>query len=214
MDFGFSYQPAVWEPSTSKLGRVAVSTKERAWPSLEMALMGRHQAANAAVVVAAVARLRKEGLRIPEAAVARGLADVRWPARMEIVGTNPLVLLDCAHNVASVEALLSTLDESFPALRRSLVFAGSADKDLAGMLGLLARSFDVAFFTRYASSQRGAPPETLAEMWRSQSHHPCEVLKSPAAALAAAREWAGADGLICVTGSVFLAGELRAAFRG
>ena len=66
-------------------------------------LLGRHQAANAALVLAAVEELRRQGWTIPEAAVRRGLAEVRWPARVEVVARRPTVVLDAAHNVASIE---------------------------------------------------------------------------------------------------------------
>src|SRR2546422_820425 len=117
--------------------RVQVTTERREGPAFDMELVGDHQAANAALVVAAVEELRRQGLYIPDVAVAGGLAQVRWPARLEAVGHAPLVLLDCAHNVASAQALLDTLQASFPLQssgRRILIFASSRDKDVAGML--------------------------------------------------------------------------------
>jgi len=61
-------------------------------------LLGRHQAANAAVALAAVEELRRSGWNIPEAAIRRGLAEVVWPARVEVVARRPTVVLDAAHN--------------------------------------------------------------------------------------------------------------------
>ena len=81
---------------------------------MELGLLGEHQAANAAVAVACVEQLRAEGFSIRDDAVAAGLAGVYWPARMEVLGRDPLVVLDCAHNVASVQALVDTLQTSFP----------------------------------------------------------------------------------------------------
>jgi dihydrofolate synthase/folylpolyglutamate synthase len=77
--------------------------------------------------------LQAAGWRLPDAAVAAGLAEVSWPARLEVVGRRPLVVLDCAHNVASALALVRTLQASFTPARRLLIFAGSSDKDLSGM---------------------------------------------------------------------------------
>ena len=84
----------------------------------------------------AVRRLRQQGWPIGEAALRAGLAAVRWPARIEVVGRRPTVILDVAHNVASIGALLAVLRERFAGRRRLLIFASSKDKDTAGMLRL------------------------------------------------------------------------------
>jgi dihydrofolate synthase/folylpolyglutamate synthase len=176
---------------------------------MELGLLGEHQAANAAVAVACVEELREQGWRIDDDAVASGLADVRWPARMEIVGRKPFIVLDCAHNVASVEALVETLLSSFPPARRWLIFAGSGDKELAGMFQVLAPHFQHAFLTRYQNSPRGVTPEDLAHLLARSESIPFTLCRTPAEALAAARMQAGVDDLVCITGSVFLAGEMR-----
>jgi dihydrofolate synthase/folylpolyglutamate synthase len=188
--------------------RLKVETGWRSWPALELGLLGDHQAANAAVAVACVERLLAEGLHLPDDAVAAGLAGVNWPARLEVVGRRPLVVLDCAHNVASAQALADTLGASFPPGRRLLVFAGSGDKDLAGMVRVLAPHFAHAFLTGF-SSPRAVPPDRLAELFAQDGRLPVSVHPDPRAAWQAARAAATPDDLVCVTGSVFLAGELR-----
>src|SRR5262245_25772800 len=105
--------------------QVRVTTRQRRWPALEVNLLGEAQAANAALAVACVELLRHAGWHVGDDAVARGLAEVVWPARMEVLSRRPFLVLDCAHNVASAEALAATLAESFPAGRRLLVFAGA-----------------------------------------------------------------------------------------
>src|SRR5207245_1591010 len=122
--------------------RVQVVTKQRTWPMMELGLLGEHQAANGAVAVSCIEQLRTAGWHIPDAAVAAGLANVRWPARLEVLGQHPLVVLDCAHNVASAQALAQTLRVSFPPARRLLVFACSNDKDVAGIFRVLAPHFE------------------------------------------------------------------------
>jgi dihydrofolate synthase/folylpolyglutamate synthase len=210
VDFHYDYEPG-WvgrDAADDRRPRVRVTARRR-WPALELSLLGEHQAANAAVAVACVEALREQGWRIPDTAVATGLAGVEWPARMETVGRRPLVVLDCAHNPASAEALVKTLLESFPPGRRLLVFAGSADKDLAGMFRVLAPHFAHAFLTRFLGSARGTPPAELARLLREAGGPPATLCDAPAAAWEAARAAAGPDDMICVTGSVFLAGELR-----
>jgi dihydrofolate synthase/folylpolyglutamate synthase len=211
----YRHEPGLITPEADRLPRVHVRTERRAWPPLELGLLGEHQAANAALAVAVVEESCSQGLHIPDAAVASGLAGVRWPARLEVVGRRPLVVLDCAHNLASVQALLDTLHASFPGLvnapapRRLLVFAGSGDKDLPGMLRLLAPHFDHAYLTRFVTNPRAVPPERLAERLRAVSELSFTVCDSPGETWERIRADTGPDDLICVTGSVFLAGELR-----
>ena len=182
----------------------------------DLGLLGEHQAANAAVAAATAGVLRDAGLSVPDAAVARGLRDVRWPARIEVVGRDPAVVLDTAHNVPSAEALAATLRESLPVPgRKAVVFAVSSDKQYPEMLRALAGYFDHFHLTRYGHNPRCVPPERLAELLRdlapgrSVSVHP-----TAAEAWQAARSAAGPGDLVCVTGSMFLAGELFAAVHG
>lgn len=180
-------------------------------PALELGLWGEHQAQNAAVAIACIAGLCTRGqVQVSVAALAQGLRTVVWPARVEVVSRRPWIILDCAHNVASIQSLLDTL-RGIPARRRLLLLAASRDKDLDGMIRLLVTHFDEAIFTQYSSSTRGADPTTLVSLWQDLGGPLAEMIPSPAEALAAARARLHAEDLLCVTGSVFLAGELRPA---
>ena len=134
LDINYTYQPGLVTATEFRRPRVQVSTASRTWPLLELNLLGEHQAANAALAVACVEQLRSQGWHLPDRAVAAGLVEVHWPARLEVVLRQPLVVLNCAHNVASALAVAETLCHSFPQGRRILLFAGSSDKDLPGML--------------------------------------------------------------------------------
>jgi dihydrofolate synthase/folylpolyglutamate synthase len=209
VDFHYACTPGRVTMTQTRRSRVCVTTDRRRWPEFEVNLLGDHQAANAAVAIACVEQLQAEGWCIPDAAVAAGLAEVNWPARLEVVGRRPLIVLDCAHNVASAQALVGTLQASFPAGRRLLVFAGSSDKDLAGMFGVLTPHFHHAFLTRYTDNPRGVPPEQLADLLRASGELPATICPTPTEAYRAAIDTANPDDLICITGSVYLAGELR-----
>src|SRR5262245_13530162 len=216
--FHYVHEPAHIASGAASLARVRVTTPRRTWPWLEVGLAGEHQSANAAVAVAAIEELQRQGMHIPDSAVADGLAGVAWPARLEVVSQAPLVILDCAHNLASARALLDTLAASFPprqagAARRFLIFASSRDKDLAGMLALLAPHFDHLYLTRFSNNPRGVPPETLAELLARSGTFPHTLCPSAAEAWRWARDAARPDDQICITGSVFLAGELRPIWR-
>jgi dihydrofolate synthase/folylpolyglutamate synthase len=209
VDFHYDYTPGRVTATDLSPPRVQVITSQRRWPWMDLGLLGEHQAANAAVALSCVERLREQGWHISDQAVVAGLAAVSWPARMEVVARRPLVVLDCAHNVASVEALVATLLTSFPSGRRWLLFAASSDKDLSGMLRVLAPHFTHAFLTRYAGSARGMPAEELAVHLRSVADLGHTICATAGEAWRAVRSQASPDDLICVTGSVFLAGELR-----
>jgi dihydrofolate synthase / folylpolyglutamate synthase len=203
--------PSSEMPRGYQLPQLCVLTARRTWPWMELGLLGQHQAANAAGAVAAVEALRLQGLAIDDKAVAEGLANIRWPARLEIIGNRPLTVLDCAHNVASAQALVDTLRDTFDvAGPRRLIFAVSSDKQADEMLEILAPCFDHFYLTRYGNNPRCLPPETAAAMLRrAKSDAACSLHENAVEALNHAREQGGPVGLIVITGSVFLAGELR-----
>jgi dihydrofolate synthase/folylpolyglutamate synthase len=217
-DFDFAYHPAVAGDDAAQPHIDFVSRgggRERQLRDVAVGLLGAHQGANAAIALATVDQLILEGgWSIPEAAVRRGLAEVRWPARIEVVARRPTVILDAAHNVASIEALVQTLRESFRARERILVFATTRDKQVSKMLELLLPHFDRVILTRYENNPRGVPPDELAACARQRTDKPIEVCPGPAAAWQSARELAGEGDLICVTGSFFIAAEMRAQWSG
>jgi dihydrofolate synthase/folylpolyglutamate synthase len=184
------------------------------YESLQLPLIGRHQAANAAVALATIEELRRQGWPITDAAVREGLNRVRWPARIEVIARRPTIVLDAAHNVASVEALVEVLGESFAARRRVLVFATTRDKNLRGMLQRLVTKFDDVIFTRYHSNPRGVAPQELVDIAReldsSRDYVMCDDAR---AAWEIARSWVDAQDLLCIAGSFFIAAEMRAAIE-
>ena len=105
--------------------------------------------------------------------------------------------------------MVETLHGSFPPAQRLLILAISNDKDVPGIVRVLAPHFAQVFVTRFQSSSRSVPPEQLVECFRREGNVPVAQCPTPADAWHAARQAASADDLICVAGSVFLAGELR-----
>ena len=211
-DFDFDYRPARHLERTPAAGRLDfhhLAGKAASYSGLSLGLVGRHQASNAAVALATLAELRRAGWNVPEQAVRRGLAGVVCPARVEVVARRPAIVIDAAHNRASIGALVDVLDESFSVARRLLVFAASEEKDLGGMLdGLLGR-FDEVIFTRYLTNPRAAPPEELARRAFESTGRRYAVRGEPGEAFRAVRRLAEPDDLICVTGSFFIAAEIR-----
>jgi dihydrofolate synthase/folylpolyglutamate synthase len=131
------------------------------------------------------------------------------PARIAGRGAAPLLVVDAAHNVASMQSLLSTLAPALAARRpRVLVFAASADKQIEEMLAAAAGRFDRVVVTRYLTNPRAAPIARLVAACAAAGLPKPRETATPGAALDAARSLAGRDGLICAAGSFFLAAEI------
>jgi dihydrofolate synthase/folylpolyglutamate synthase len=192
---------------------------------LTLGMRGLHQAANAAVALAAVAELRHQGWCISTEAIRRGLAGAVLPARVEYLPAlaassdlpvQPAVVLDTAHNQASARALVEALAELPPSRRRTLILAVSSDKDVEAILRELVPHFEQIIATQYLQNPRAVPADMLGERVReawtqlSLSASPIvAVYGSPLAAWEAACDCASPDELVVITGSFFLVAELR-----
>jgi dihydrofolate synthase/folylpolyglutamate synthase len=177
--------------------------------TFEVAMAGPHQAENAALAVVAARWLDALGHAVPEDAIVAGLRGAVLPARIQVVSRRPLVVVDAAHNVASMRALLDTLAAALAAHRpRVLVFAASVDKEIERMLRIAAGNFDHVIVTRYATNPRAAAVERLVTACRHAGLPPADTAGSPREALAIARRRAGRAGLVCIAGSFFLAAEM------
>jgi dihydrofolate synthase/folylpolyglutamate synthase len=186
--------------------RYATGTGQERYP---LAMAGRHQAANASLAVVAAHFLRERGLEIPTAAIVSGLEKATLPARIEVVCRKPLVVVDAAHNLASMRALLDTLRGPLDMIRpRVLVFAASEDKQIERMLSLAAGRFDRIVVTRYATNPRAAGLDRLVQACRAAALPEPTLATTPKSALRIARRLAGSRGLVCVAGSFFLAAEI------
>jgi dihydrofolate synthase / folylpolyglutamate synthase len=189
---------------------VDVQTPWRSHHGLRAPLAGPHQANNLALAVAAIDQLDASGLTMPPSSITEGLRRVHWPLRVEVIGRHPLVIVDAAHNVASIAALVEAL-RPVTAAERVLVFGTARDKDTAGMLQRLAGDFDRVILTRFVNNPRAVSRAQLEALARDNLQIPWTWADDPAAAWQAAVETTGSDGMICATGSFFLASEFRTA---
>ena len=171
---------------------------------LHVALLGDHQRDNAAVAVAALQLLEKQGFRVSADAMRRGLAQVEWPGRVQLLRENPAVVVDAAHNADSAERLAETLRKHYQGRRLILVFGASADKDVAGMARVLGPIADLVIATS-SGHRRAADVERLAAEFASS--RAVELEPDAVRALGRAVALASADDLVLVTGSVFLVGR-------
>jgi dihydrofolate synthase/folylpolyglutamate synthase len=188
---------------------------------VQLGMAGSHQAANAAVAIATLQQLQHAGWRIPERAIYRGLAEARSPARIEVVSRAPTVVLDTAHNPASIDALMTTLGAPFGIGRRILIFAATRDKDVSGMLKRLRHGFDFIILTQYLNNPRCLAPtdarRMLEQVLCDSGASPMPTIttcETPALAWRHCETIATPEDLVCITGSFFLAAEMRSLIAG
>ncbi len=185
---------------------------ERTFPSLRLQLRGRHQVINAACALGAVELRGRRGLRVGDRGIEEGLENCRWPGRLEVLRESPAVVIDGAHNPAGASVLAKTLVEDFTFRRLILVFGVLGDKDYRGMLTRLLPVADHIIVTR-PKEERALSPDVPARWVRAAGRRP-EVIEDSGEAMERALGLAGRGDLICVTGSLYLVGEIRAGFAG
>lgn len=177
---------------------------------LRLPLLGMHQLENATTAVAALEVLKGRGLTISDEALRAGLAGVRWPGRLEVLGRRPWVVVDGAHNVYSLERLLGSVGAIMPHRRLILVAGMGVTHSPRELLEVLLPAAGKVIVTR-SRHARATPPEELASLALKMGHD-ASVTESVGDALRAAVAEAGEDDLVLVTGSLFVVAEAREAW--
>ncbi len=190
--------------------RVDIRTPWRLHAGLSVPLPGRHQHENAALALAVADYLKDGGhLCLETDRWIQSLGAVDWPLRIEVVGREPWIVLDAAHNEASMAALIDTLTGR-KVKRSRVIFGTSRDKEAAAMLRQLDTFFDEIILTQYHGNPRALPVQELAEIAQHTLGRTVDAVPSPQDALRRVLSLSGEEDLVCVTGSFFLAGEIRA----
>ncbi len=166
------------------------------------AMAGEHQLENAAFAVRCAWELDEGGFRIPERAIREGISRARWPGRLELVGREPDVYLDGAHNLDGCD-VLARFVAGLPHAKKALVFAVMRDKPVAEMARRLFPLFGKVWATS-VPMQRCLAPGGVRAAWFGE----VEEMPDPAAALRAAAEWSGREGVVVAAGSLYLVGYL------
>ena len=182
--------------------RVTFDTGADHYESVLLGLRGRHQIDNAAVAI----RLA-ELLRLPHSAIVTGIETATHPGRLELIPHKPAFLIDGAHNPAGSQSLRDYLDEFAPR-PLTLVFGAMRDKQLDRIGEILFPSADVIVLTT-ADNPRSATIEMLKPVADRFARGTVFTTESSAEALRLAAANTPPDGLICIAGSLYLAGELR-----
>lgn len=178
-------------------------------------LYGTYQAENVAIAVAAVEAFFGGERPLPEAVFEEGLAQLTSPGRLQLLGRDPIVYVDAAHNPHGAEALARAVTESFAFTELALVVGVLGEKDATGVLEALTPIADAVYLTP-VDSERTTTADALAELGADAlGEVPVSVTESLPQALDLARGWASrGDGrAVLVVGSVLLAGEAIAFAR-
>lgn len=203
----YRYQP---EMQGEEGQTFTVFTPQGVYRDLELSLAGLHQVENATLALATLETLRASGRTEcdwDESALRQGLREVRWSARLEIIGRRPTTIVDGAHNADSMQKLVQSLRELFTYQRLIVVLGFNADKDLSGMIRALA-NIDSVVLTR-ALNPRSATLECMQELFTQ--HAPgvkIYIANESRAAMELAHTLAASGDLICATGSLYLAAEV------
>lgn len=177
-------------------------------------LAGRHQLRNLALAVATAAELAQFWFNVTPQQMEHGIRETHWPGRFQVLPPSAAtqqreMVLDVAHNPAGAWALRSALSENFPGRELTMVFAVMRDKALEEMAGILFPIAEQVIVTKVANP-RAATTSELAQAG-SRTGTSLYEEQNVAAALARAREVSKPQGLIVVTGSIFLVGEAMSA---
>lgn len=185
--------------------------KDHQFKNLHANLLGEHQVANISTALACFILYSKiKGFEVKEEAVRQALSKINWRGRMQVLSTKPPIILDGAHNMEGVRALIDTLDKMFPNVKPRFLISILADKDFSGMIELICSRASHIYVAQNQSDRAATISEQLAEI----NKYP--VKTSTAASVAEAYRMARNDMkksevLVC-GGSLYTVGEILQEF--
>ncbi|MSQ11255.1 MAG: bifunctional folylpolyglutamate synthase/dihydrofolate synthase [Dehalococcoidia bacterium] len=211
VNLGTAFQ---WEMADSTLsGQIGLVNSPAREYRVRIPLLGKHQLENAACALAAVEELQQQGFAVPTESALTGLSRTHWPARLEVLERNPLIVADGAHNPYAMRKMAEALDPYLPHHQRVLILGLTTGHDAEGIADEVARMSPMAVVATRSRHPRSLEPGAVAGLLRARG---LAVTEAPnvADALRHARASATKADLIVGTGSLFVAAELREAVNG
>lgn len=193
--------------SSSAVSKLQVPNSDSGLRALRTPLRGVYQAWNGAAAAVASLVIARRLTRIDEMAIRRGLAWTAWPGRLQTIAVNPTVIVDGAHTPESAAVLSVAVSELYRGRKIVLVCGVQADKDIPGIAEPLARLASQVVATA-AHHRRAATSLAVASAFRATGHAHVVQRSEPMDAMALALTMAGADGVVLVTGSLYLVGAV------
>ncbi len=206
IDFSYRFESS---PDLGPHRRVCVTSPRSSFEHLAVPLPGEHQAFNCGLSLAILDRLREKGFETPESKVALGLSQTTIPGRMEMAWTSPRILLDGAHNEASLTALVRSIGAHVPYDSMVMIFGCAADKDVDALLEKISLGADKLIFTKAATNPRAMNPRELQKRFAALSGKMTQVADTLHEAFNLASRAVSRGDLIVVTGSFYLVGEAK-----
>ena len=187
--------------------RICFVGDHKQYMHLPVPLQGEHQASNCGLVMAAVDCIGGTDPAFEESVVFQGLAKTTLHGRMQMAWQRPRIMVDGAHNPASVSSLMRAVGAHVPFDSMICIFGCCDDKDIDGMLAMASLGGDKIVFTKATDQPRAAEPSMLAKRFTELHNRNCQTAETVDEALEIAARAASRDDLICVTGSFYLVGE-------
>jgi dihydrofolate synthase/folylpolyglutamate synthase len=209
IDFSHRFETS---PEHGPHNRVCLTTPTSKFEHLRVPMHGIHQAINCGLALAILDKLKGCGYIIDNDKTVAGLSKVKLPGRMEMICEDPRILIDAAHNAASIRALMHAIGQNIPYDSMIVIFGCNEDKDVKGMLQELQFGADKVIFTR-SSSARAMSPDELVEAYATISGKMCQSAASLGEALRMAKSAVGKEDLLCITGSFYLIGQAKVRFQ-
>ncbi len=186
-----------------------IKTWRHTYNDIFLPLVGAHQAKNCAAAIGAIEILKEQGnISIKDEIIRDALARVYCPARIEVVARNPLIILDFAHTVDSMQFLKKGLLENLKFRKLILVLGLAQDKDLDNILKEIAPVGDLIIVTK-SKNPRAAAPEDLCQRIERLCGKQAKMMDNTQDAVIGAIQMASKEDLICITGSAYIAGEAK-----
>ena len=209
IDFSHRFETS---PENGPHNRVCLTTPTSKFEHLRVPLHGIHQAINCGLALAVLDKLKGCGYTIDNEKTLEGLSKVKMPGRMEMICEDPRILIDAAHNAASIRALMHAIGQNIPYDSMIVIFGCNEDKDVKGMLRELQFGADKVIFTR-SSSVRAMSPDALTEAYAEISGKMCQSALCLDEAMRLAKSAVGKEDLICITGSFYLIGQAKVRYQ-
>lgn len=188
--------------------RICLTTSDSSFEHLRVPLPGAHQAINCGLALAMLDKLKTQGFRINDEKAASGLKGLSMAGRMEIISDDPQIIIDAAHNAASIKALIQAIGQHVPYDSMVVIFGCNTDKDVMGMLQQIQYGADKVIFTR-SNSPKAVLPQDLADMYTEICGKMCQTALTLREAVKIAKSAVSREDLICITGSFYLIGQAK-----
>ena len=193
--------------SIKRIGLIGQKFSTPMYPDIFIPLLGEHQQKNACVAIQTIQILREKGWTVDDRDIYDGLAESKCMARFEIFSENPIVILDGGHNAQAIEAMGYNLKDYFPQKNIVFVIGVLLDKDYRNMMDILI-PIAKQIYTVTADNPRALPASELAEYIKTYGL-PVMVCDKPIDGVEKALQNAGEDTVLCILGSLAIAGSVR-----